>query len=286
MKVLLEIVAGCQAGRGIVLDEMDVVRVGRSAPAEMEVPGDPKLAPQHFSIACLMGECRLQALDAAEPVLVNGDAAREAELSSGDQVLAGSTLFRVLAIPSSLEAHLAGLASRVKKGRSLRLLSLIATQPLNVYALLDGARSARVLELLRASGERFERLDEGRAPYLAAIPPRSPLLDSLVAEGWGAGWGLFLTSRRPFGETCHHFRQILVAVTDDGRQLDFRFYDPRVLRAFLPTSNAEQAAVLFGPVSSFFAEDENPDRVLRFTWQADGARCNILPLRAQAAEAG
>ncbi|MDP3001284.1 MAG: DUF4123 domain-containing protein [Bryobacterales bacterium] len=285
MKVLLEIVAGCQAGRGIVLDEMDVVRVGRSAPAEMQVPGDPTLAPQHFSIACLMGECRLQALDAAHAVLVNGDAAREAELSSGDQVLAGSTLFRVLAIPSSLEAHLAGLASRVKKGRSLRLLSLIATQPLNVYALLDGARSPRVLELLRASGERFERLDEGRAPYLAAIPPRSPLLDSLVAEGWGAGWGLFLTSRRPFGETCHHFRQILVAVTDDGRQLDFRFYDPRVLRAFLPTCDVEQAAVLFGPVSSFFAEDENPDRVLRFTWQADGARCNILPLRAQAAEA-
>ena len=38
----------------------------------------------------------------------------------------------------------------------------------------------------------------------------------------------------------------------------FRYYDPRVLRVFLPAFSAADAADFFGPVAAFAAESDDP----------------------------
>jgi len=53
--------------------------------------------------------------------------------------------------------------------------------------------------------------------------------------------------------------------TEDGRELYFRFYDPRVLRIFLPTCNAEEAATFFGPVRQFLVEAQDAETLLQFS---------------------
>ena len=47
----------------------------------------------------------------------------------------------------------------------------------------------------------------------------------------------------------------------DGTPLYFRYYDPRVLRIFLPTCSAAQLKQMFGPVDAFLAESDAGDAV-------------------------
>lgn len=72
-----------------------------------------------------------------------------------------------------------------------------------LFALLDTTRDPlRILATLRGSGENFQSLYEGMqgrmldayAPYLVPLPGDSPLLEKVVAEGWGKHWGIFVVS--------------------------------------------------------------------------------------------
>ena len=44
----------------------------------------------------------------------------------------------------------------------------------------------------------------------------------------------------------------------------FRYYDPRVLRVYLPTCNFDELQTVFGPVMHFIQEGEVPTELLRF----------------------
>jgi len=164
----------------------------------------------------------------------------------------------------SLEARKA-----IPQARALEALRVEA-EPL--FAVLDTARNPRVLKLLQAARPEYESLYEGPegeelaevAPYLVSLPRDSHLLEQLVRGGWGDSWGCFLTSPLPLGETRRHLRKFLkVQDASTGRQLYFRFYDPRVLRAFLPTCTAEQHAGFFGPLGCFLVEGAKGE-LLRF----------------------
>jgi hypothetical protein len=48
----------------------------------------------------------------------------------------------------------------------------------------------------------------------------------------------------------------------------FRWYDPRVLRVYLPTCTENELDMLFGPLSSYFVED------------GEHARLNVYSRRA------
>lgn len=131
-----------------------------------------------------------------------------------------------------------------------------------LYALLDAARDERILRLLKRSSEEYASLYEGPegeelaevAPYLVRLEPDSPLLQQLLEKGWGNAWGVYLFSEAPFPEVRRHFRHFLKVQTEEGKQLHFRFYDPRVLRVFLPTCRPGELRELFGPVTRFVME--------------------------------
>ena len=49
----------------------------------------------------------------------------------------------------------------------------------------------------------------------------------------------------------------------------FRYYDPRVLRAYLPTCNSEELRTVFGPIECFRTEDQNDaEHMLEFRFES------------------
>jgi hypothetical protein len=155
-----------------------------------------------------------------------------------------------------------------------------------LFALLDAARDPKVLELLRGSGEENQSLYEGPkgeeladwAPYVVRLPAPSRLLEALVREGWGKSWGSYFTSRKALAEVRKHFRHFLMVKLADGRDAYFRFYDPRVLRVYLPSCNAAEAAQFFGPVRCYLMEAKGPETLLRFVDNGRGAGREAFPL--------
>jgi hypothetical protein len=136
--------------------------------------------------------------------------------------------------------------------------------PGKVYALLDGARDPRIYSILRRSLVDFCSLYSGEisqelaevSPYLVAVAKWSQLTSRLIELGWGKSWGVFLTSTATLQDLRQHFRRLLQVQDESGRRLLFRFYDPRVLRVYLPTCTCDELRWVFGPVLRFVIEGE------------------------------
>ena len=144
---------------------------------------------------------------------------------------------------------------------------------LTVYAVLDGAAIPGLLDNLYADdGPEFCCLYRGElepdlaecAPYLTALKPGAGFTDWLLTEGWGNHWGIYASSAANMKAMQKHFRTFLMVKDPDGKQLYFRYYDPRVLRVYLLTCNQQEVATVFGPVRHYSLEDEMPSVLLRF----------------------
>lgn len=138
----------------------------------------------------------------------------------------------------------------------------VAEQPVSVFALVDGAQDERVSALLRAEGNDWRclygtnlpRVLAATAPYLAALGSHHPFSGYFARLGRGHNWGVMLRSSASMDDLAEHFADMIRARLPEGREVLFRFYDPRVLRAYLPTCNAEELDRVFGPVDAFLLE--------------------------------
>ncbi|MGI9067380.1 MAG: DUF4123 domain-containing protein [Pyrinomonadaceae bacterium] len=157
-----------------------------------------------------------------------------------------------------------------------RLIHILSSQPGSLMALVDAVHDRKLLDLIRSSSKAFHSLYRNEqnaaiAPYLVALPPRSELLKQMVQQGWGHGWGVYLTSRFSVIELREFFRTSLMVTMPDGMELFSRFYDPRFFRAFLETCTGQEAEKFFGPIISYFMEDERSEILLQFTRSKKGA---------------
>jgi predicted component of type VI protein secretion system len=259
MKTVLTVLAGAAAGQSLEVQPGQTVGVGRTSKSQFVLAGDEYLSRVHFVLEYGPGGCRLKN-SSANGTVVSGARVEEAVLRDGDIIAAGQTMFAVEVEESGPPLH------------------ILQRQALPVLAILDAARDGGIPGLIAESGEQHQSLLEGEqgralaqvAPYLVALPPASPLLQTLAAQHWGRSTCLYLTSRLPLSELCRHFRQFLLVKPPQGDPSFFRFYDPRVLRVFLPTCTPPEAGRFFGAVRSFLVEAENPRLLLRFTCGAEG----------------
>lgn len=144
--------------------------------------------------------------------------------------------------------------------------------PYSNYCLLDAARMLDLMETAKELNPQHDSLYRGRseealaivAPYLFSNKEETKFASWLSKEGWGNSWGIFLYSEASFEVLHRHFRKFLLIKTEEGEELYFRFYDPRVLRIFLPTCDEEQLREFFGPVNYFMMEDEDPSQAIVF----------------------
>lgn len=144
----------------------------------------------------------------------------------------------------------------------------------SVYAILDGARDPEIVLTIRDRGRRAACLYSGplsdqlerAAPWLILLDRESPFTHRLLESCWGESWGIFavVSGTATFPQVRKHFRRFLRVQDHEGKLMLFRYYDPRVFRLYLPTCNEDESEFVFGPVSRFLMEAENPKVGLAF----------------------
>lgn len=136
----------------------------------------------------------------------------------------------------------------------------------HVYALLDGAQNETLLDVFFDHPDlEYECLLTGRlepdmqevAPYIVELHEDAPFTQWLLDNGWAQNWGVYVTSEGDLGDVWRHLRQHTRVRAPGGEELFFRYYDPRVLRAFLPTCDGAQLEEFFGVVDQFVSEMED-----------------------------
>ena len=141
-----------------------------------------------------------------------------------------------------------------------------------IYAVIDGASVPELQDKLFELQPEYFCLYRGElepdiaeiAPYIIRIVPNTPLCDWVLEEGWGKHWGIFVQSKYSLAEMRKHLRKFLTVYDEAGNPLLFRFYDPRVLRTFLPTCTNEELKDFFGLALYYALEDENPNNIMSY----------------------
>lgn len=144
---------------------------------------------------------------------------------------------------------------------------------LRVFSLQDAAASPRIHPNMVLSMMDHACLYEGRipqvlaeaAPHIVRLAISSAYTRWFLEEGWGRHWGVLLQSQANLMTLRAHFQRLLLVRDQAGRKFHFRFFDPRVLRTYLPTCEAHELRTVFGPVQRFFVESENGSDLLVFS---------------------
>jgi len=141
-----------------------------------------------------------------------------------------------------------------------------------VFAVLDGAATPNLATQIHRLGVPNYSLFRGDltpdiaevGPYLVDLVPEQPFTEWVLSKHFGKNRCIFAHSPHSLKEMRRHFRSIFKVYNEDGNPMIFRFYDPRVLRKYLPTCNAGELKAFFGKVDAFFAEDESAKDLLEF----------------------
>ena len=156
----------------------------------------------------------------------------------------------------------------------------------SAYVIVDAAVDYSPIVLLRDQyGKSPRTLFEGEAaagmaevaPYVCRVDLGSDFLLNWGSR-WGGNHGVLLASAADFDTLHAHLRKIFVVEDDTGQEFFFRYYDPRVLRAYLPTCTADEITAFFGPITSWCVESETADSALVFEAGSEGVRQSEIPL--------
>ena len=135
-----------------------------------------------------------------------------------------------------------------------------------LYAVVDAAKDYRLALASRdLLGEPLRPLFANApghmdrvGPYLARIKGTGRYREylKLWADRLGDNGGIFLVSNAWPQATLSHLRTIFKVYDEAGAMFYFRYYDPRVIREYLPTCTARECRTFFGPIRSILVESE------------------------------
>jgi len=273
-RLIVEVRYGKLAGTKAVVEPQKVLRVGRTDLSDLVIPHDGNMSGVHFELQWDGQRCLLRDSNSVSGTRLGGQDVKEGEVGHGGWIQAGETDFMVYVegkTPPKRQKFSEEEQAEEKTRHAaaedvLHRLRAIA-EKIPLYALIDGARDRRIVELARqhieshqslyedAGGENFEDM----APFLGG-PMRagSALLDRFILEGWGKRWATYCTSREKFSEVRRHFRRFLMVELESRQEkVYFRFYDPGVLRVFWPTCSAAQIREFADGIDEIFGEDQN-----------------------------
>ncbi len=156
----------------------------------------------------------------------------------------------------------------------------------NVWMILDAARDERIYGAVDRTYQDKCCLYAGDlpwqlqmvAPYLVQLDKEDRFTRYFIDNGWGNSWGVFFRSETTMKNLRHHLRGFLRVRDEAGRRLIFRYYDPRVLRVYLPSCNKEELRAIFGPIDQFLLEGEDPAVALNYGFDGQALRESKLRL--------
>ncbi len=286
MHATVTIVSGPHTGRVLTADGPTPRTVGRSPEATLHVE-DPYLSDVHFAVWTDPRGVYVRDLESYYGTFVNQQAVREVALRDGDALQAGQTLFQVrvmapaVAVPAQgperEDLNLHDLAAGVRANPHDCARFVLQSVEAGIYAIVDVAHNAELLDLLNTSGEAFCAFDETRdldrlgdfAPVLVQLSPASRPLSNLVEETFGTGHAIFFHCDAPFPEVYGHLLEYVV-FDEEGMLTTRQFYDPVVLDQWLSECPPDEARAFFGPIATFFAEREDGKALVRLRLGPDG----------------
>lgn len=143
-----------------------------------------------------------------------------------------------------------------------RLLQQSATQAEYLYMLLDTAQDPRIYPKMQNSintrcclfnEDHISEEIKAVSPYLIKIKSVDDFVDWCLREGLVRNWMILLSSNQVHvSELRLHFKRFSIAQMPDGRRYFFRYYDPRVLPAYLLASNQNERDDFFRQCSTFW----------------------------------
>ena len=142
----------------------------------------------------------------------------------------------------------------------------------DVWMIADAARDSRIFSMLLECRLEYSCLYSGplpsaleiAAPYLVQLDYDYRDTRYFLRRAWGNSWGVFVRCDTRLDKLRRHLRGFLLVHDSRGTRLVFRYYDPRVLRIYLPTCTRAELQTVFGPIESFCMEDEHPGTLLEF----------------------
>ncbi|MCS7469320.1 FHA domain-containing protein, partial [Stieleria sp. ICT_E10.1] len=116
MKIVLEIIAGAYAGRKKALRAPLVLVVGRGESADWILPDDTTMSSRHFEVSVNQDGCFVTDLNSTNGTTVDGERILQRPLDDGNEIRAGSTVFRVsMTRRASLSPPITGQPSSVNR---------------------------------------------------------------------------------------------------------------------------------------------------------------------------
>jgi hypothetical protein len=95
MLVVLRIFSDNEPSRQVQLRSDQILKVGSSGWADLSVTSDPSMKEEHFEVRCSPEGCHVRALNADAPLFLNDEPITSAVVFDGDEIKAGSTMFRL-----------------------------------------------------------------------------------------------------------------------------------------------------------------------------------------------
>ena len=156
----------------------------------------------------------------------------------------------------------------------------------NVWMIVDGARTIDVFRMLIECHLEYTCLYSGplspdleiAAPYLVQLDHGYRDTRRFIRRAWGESMGVFFQSDTSIKKLRRHLKEFLVVRDERGKRLVFRYYDPRVLRVYLPTCVTSELRTVFGPIDCFWTESESPERMLEFRFRGNSLEQRTLPI--------
>ncbi|TSK06154.1 MAG: DUF4123 domain-containing protein [Geobacter sp.] len=161
---------------------------------------------------------------------------------------------------------------------------LLCMEGARAFAMLDGAAQPDLFAILaRYQPERYCLLRGALAPdlaavapYLVALEPEAPFTDWVMSL-WGLSSAVLGVSHRDLHWLNRHFRS-LILIEHADREAYFRYYDPVVLRNYLPICTEVELRAFFGEVEFFIVEDEEPGIALIFGFDGEVLHKHMVAL--------
>jgi hypothetical protein len=104
---------------------------------------------------------------------------------------------------------------------------------------------------------------EMAAPYLVQLDPDDKFT-TYLAENMGRSLCIFLRCDTTLDDLRRHLRKFLTVKDMSGRKMLFRYYDPRVMRIYLPSCNAAELQTVFGPMRAIWTESADSRSLTQF----------------------
>lgn len=139
-----------------------------------------------------------------------------------------------------------------------------------VYGIVDGAQDLELAyEAKCLYGQDISSFFDGQAadalvevaPYLVPIDRDGGYIENWV-QRWGTNAGVLMIAVGDLEGLQAHLREIFIAKDENGQEYFFRYYDPRVLRSYLPTCTPEELTQFFGPIKRFLLEGDDGETLL------------------------